>query len=604
MALRELQSNLLNLRFGHDQPDGGDSGLPYIKTGRPDQSSSNERIILESARFSTDFPIRGGFYAVRAVAEDAIRIRKFLTDFPKGSNFTQKQVDLQKSNPLIETGKNGGRINTRTYNLNSNLQLSVLTAGNGIHFPRAGATPLTLLDDDVKYFSIVGKKPTDENRLVNLYNTKILKIDADSSLLGEMGISQDEFQIMNYDGGPGSLYGDGDTTIFRSTDHRGLIIDTQRAPTASEFTRLVSPLTLKVLGENKYVINSDISSHIRKYYTNIDEANNLIGLFIESSGSVRDEITNFNNQNNTFKTSFNTLSYDKIIKKEKYINGSNLIDFRSEVEISGSIFSQDYSNNKIPMITRIGIGSPGARSRDRRTKINDIFVDGQDKVNITPIYYGNFNDHPVENDPNSRDLIKFAFETIDNNNINNTYRTHFRAFLKGFSDSNTADWEGKKYAGRGDSMYNYQGFERSISFNFVVAAQSKQEMKVLWQKLNYLNSTIQPDYSPTNGFMRGNITRLTIGEYLYRTPGILKSLNFSIDDNYSWEIKMNEPEGGNDNDMMELPHMINISVNFTPILHTLPRTVTNSDFNVPSLISNNIGDIENFIKDKNPFQNL
>lgn len=604
MALRELQSNLLNLRFGHDQPDGGDSGLPYIKTGRPDQSSANERIILESARFSSDFPIRGGFYAVRAVAEDAIRIRKFLTDFPKGSNFTQKQVDLQKSNPLIETGKNGGRINTRTYNLNSNLQLSVLTAGSGVHYPRTGATPLTLLDDDNKYASIVGKKPTEENRLVNLYNTKIIKVDSDTSLLGELGISPDEFQIMSYEGGPGSLYGDGETIIFRSTDHRGLVIDTQRASGPNEFTRLISPLTLEVLGENKYFINSDISSHIRKYYTNADESNKIIGLYTESSGSLRDEITNVNQQSNTFKSSFNTLSYDKIIKKEKYINGTNLTDFRKDVPESFMIDYKDYSDPKIPMITRIGIGSPGARTRENRFSTNQPFEGGQDKVNLTPIYYGNFNDHPVENDPNSRDLIKFAFETIDNNNINNTYRTHFRAFLKGFSDSNTADWEGKKYSGRGDSMYNYQGFERTVSFNFVVAAQSKQEMKVLWQKLNYLNSTIQPDYSPGNGFMRGNITRLTVGEYLYRTPGILKSLNFTIDDNYSWEIKMDEPEGGNDNDMMELPHAINVSVSFTPILHTLPRTITTSDFNVPSLISNNVGDIENFIKDKNPFQTL
>ena len=67
---------------------------------------------------------------------------------------------------------------------------------------------------------------------------------------------------------------------------------------------------------------------------------------------------------------------------------------------------------------------------------------------------------------------------------------------------------------------------------------------------------------------------------------------------------MDEPEGGRDNDMMELPQTINVSVSFTPILHTLPRTITRNDFNVPSLISNNVGDIENFIKDKNPFQNL
>jgi hypothetical protein len=127
MSIINLQTNLKTLKWGNDQPDGGDSGLPYIKTSLPENSSAIERIALESVKFSADYPQRGGLYAVRAAAEDAIRIRKFLTDFPKGSLFTQKQVGLQKSNPLIETGTNGGRINTRTYNLNSNLLFSVLT---------------------------------------------------------------------------------------------------------------------------------------------------------------------------------------------------------------------------------------------------------------------------------------------------------------------------------------------------------------------------------------------------------------------------------------------------------------------------------------------
>lgn len=144
-------------------------------------------------------------------------------------------------------------------------------------------------------------------------------------------------------------------------------------------------------------------------------------------------------------------------------------------------------------------------------------------------------------------------------------------------------------------MYTYQGFDRSISFNFTVLAQSKQEMKPLWQKLNWLKSTLTPDYNPTNGFMRGNIHRITIGDYLYRMPGVIKSLNFSINDNYSWEIKMDEPEGGRDNDMMELPHAIDVSVSFIPIYDELPRTVTKNDFNNGSLISNKIGITENFI---------
>lgn len=592
--LKELKSNLKNIPYSKDQPDGGYSGLPYVKTGLPENSTALERIALESAKFSSDYPIRGGLYAVRAAAEDEIRIRKFLTDFPKGSNFTSKQVGLQKSNPLIETGKNGGRINTRTYNLNSNLQLSVLTAGTGINYPRAGATPFILLEDDNKYLSIVGKKPTEENRLVNLLNSKILRVSGSHSSLG---ISDDDHQLFNYEGGPGSLYGDGETTIFRATDSKGAIIDTNKAPGAPQTTQYISNPSTSSLGNNKYYINSDVKSFIRLYYSGSD-INTIIG--IDGNGNIQQPSPSVLNPS-PFS---NTLTYDAISKKTQYIIGENLVDFRSGILPSGSVFSRDYTDPQVPMITRIGIGSPGARPRNMKTNTNTVYKEGQDKVNMTPIYYGNFDKETVEKDPNSRDLIKFAFETIDNNNVNNTYRTHFRAFLKGFSDSNTGNWDSKRYAGRGENLYTYQGFDRTISFNFVIAAQSKQEMKPLWQKLNYLNSTLMPDYSIGNGFMRGNITRLTIGEYLYRTPGVLKSLNYSVDDNYSWEIKMDEPEGGRDNDMMELPHLINVSVQFSPILHTLPRTITLNDFNVPSLISENIGDIENFIRDKNPFYDL
>jgi len=121
-------------------------------------------------------------------------------------------------------------------------------------------------------------------------------------------------------------------------------------------------------------------------------------------------------------------------------------------------------------------------------------------------------------------------------------------------------------------MYTYQGFDRRISFNFTISAQSKQEMKPLYQKLNFLTSTICPDYSPGNGFMRGNIHRLTIGDYLYRMPGVITSLNLTVDDNYPWEIGFDRTEEGFDKDMMELPQLINVSVSFIPILDTLAKT--------------------------------
>ena len=157
--------------------------------------------------------------------------------------------------------------------------------------------------------------------------------------------------------------------------------------------------------------------------------------------------------------------------------------------------------------------------------------------------------------------------------------THFRAFLTGYSDSHNAEWSSKRYSGRGENFYTYQGFDRTVSFNFRIAAQSKQEMRPLYRKLNYLLSTLAPDYSSA-GAMRGNITRLTLGELFNKQPGILTSLDLTVDDNYPWEIAFEEGGTGglvNESDkMIELPQIIDASVTFKPILTDLPQTGYNA----------------------------
>jgi hypothetical protein len=185
--------------------------------------------------------------------------------------------------------------------------------------------------------------------------------------------------------------------------------------------------------------------------------------------------------------------------------------------------------------------------------------------------------------------------------------------------------------GRGENFYAYQGFTRDVSFTFKVAAQSKQEMLPLYQKLNHIVSSLYPDYQGGTSFMRGNLTKLTIGEYFYRTPGIIKSMNITVEDNYPWEIKYTEPEteknkqtkkdygdvyfpnangweglsdfknSNSDADQMELPQILNVSVTFTPILNDLPSyskyDPANSRIDKKGiLISKDVGFTENFIQ--------
>ena len=106
--------------------------------------------------------------------------------------------------------------------------------------------------------------------------------------------------------------------------------------------------------------------------------------------------------------------------------------------------------------------------------------------------------------------------------------------------------------------------------SFTVYAQSKAELIPMYKKLNYLASTLAPDYTKA-GFMRGNLVRLTLGGYLYEQPGFISSLVYDVPQESTWEIAI-DAVGGADSSVKELPHMIKVSnLSFTPIHNFLPQ---------------------------------
>ena len=70
--------------------------------------------------------------------------------------------------------------------------------------------------------------------------------------------------------------------------------------------------------------------------------------------------------------------------------------------------------------------------------------------------------------------------------------------------------------------------------------------------------------------MRGNLVRLTMGGYIFEQPGYLTSLTYTIPQESPWEIGINE-KGEFDESVKELPHMIRVSLAFTPIHDFLPQ---------------------------------
>ena len=690
MALRDLKSSLKNLKVDKDRPFGGSSGLPYIKGGVPESSPAGKEL-ADLARFNSDGNVRGGLYSIVASEQDYVRISRFLNDAPKGLLFTSKQIGLQKSNPKIETETRGDVLNTQVYS-NSNLLAQIALQGNGQHVPRPGFNTNDLLRDNNKYEKIVPKKTTDENRLVTLYNNKIAPASSKilPNNLDKLGISNLDNELFNYAGGPGSSYGDGDTFIPRvvntatsyddyikigfkdfnynpkfsiSAPQDGVIKYLGTLGVSDYIKEKVPALSALLYPQKKkgFVAPTNFSTPttlenaslgIKFVPSNIDLSGGVENIDFEAGIFLKDEKfpkSRFQQESSAFirpekvpenYTFGNTMAYSKLVSSVP----GQLQDFRQNT-IEPSPQAKTYSNPFVEINSRLNMGDPGARKQKNLKYINDVNGGaGQDKINLIPLYTSDGSD-PIQ-DNLVRDMIKFCFEVVDNDSPSQTSPIHFRAYVTDFSDNIGADWNGQKYMGRGENFYTYQGFTREVSFKLTVAAQSKQEMMPLYQKLNFLASSLHPDYN-SDGFMRGNLHKLTIGEWFYRTPGILKSMNINIDNNYPWEIKYNEPEtekkqdaegktigfngkdfqkdgllgfdfngkyvstwqantaegsenfrtSNSDADMMELPQVLSIQFSFVPIHNNLPRLakVGGKFTNTSVLISNAIGVDENFL---------
>lgn len=587
--LRDLTSNLTDLRYDKDIRGGGYSGQPFIKRSAPETRDQLNSLSTEA--LSLDYPIRGGSYEELAAREDFARIDRFLLSYPQGKAFLDKQKGLMFSNPKMESGRSGGIANTRAYSDGRNLMTQIAEGGTGFHHPNAGTTIQDLEFTQNKYEYIVSHKSKEQNRLVSLTTFKIdNKVSSNSpfanNIATNLGINTfDNGELFFYTGGPGSLYGLGNTIIQRATDYLGAPINTQDAPTfiGPNFKNDVygNEVQARPITEINFsnLLGLSPTFNITDTENGITDGN-IDNLFQQNSPSY---IRADKNPNGDVVLFNNFMGYNKIRERQQSLPGTlGVTDFRLDVINPNSVDKSDYTNNNIT--TRVGIGNPGARPASERTNINTPFESGQDIINksdIKPL------DDATALGKFPKDLIKFAFEKIDNDNPTTTTATFFRAFLSGYNDNHNAEWAASRYTGRGENFYTYQGFDRVVNFNFKIAAQSKQEMKFLYRKLNYLISTLYPDYNSA-GFMRGNITKLTIGDLFVRTPGILESLQLNVDDQYAWEIAMDEPGIGGSNDMLETPQIMDVAVQFKPILNVLPQTAltTNNETNTPILLSN------------------
>jgi hypothetical protein len=229
---------------------------------------------------------------------------------------------------------------------------------------------------------------------------------------------------------------------------------------------------------------------------------------------------------------------------------------------------KDTDKKEFDVSQRIGLGTPASKDLDDKGKKLSV-----DKINILAPQNSKLGGTKGKE---GRDLIKFRFQIITPGGTGGPKIKHlyFRALIDNFGDTFNANWNSYNYIGRGESFYTYGNFDRSIDLGFKIAAQTEDEMKPLYQKLNYLIGATTPTYS--QNFMRGTFVKMTVGDYIYELPGFLNNVNVSWNQEYPWEIAMTsvDPVTGvreSTNKRQELPMILDVGLSFTPIHTFLPE---------------------------------
>ena len=182
-----------------------------------------------------------------------------------------------------------------------------------------------------------------------------------------------------------------------------------------------------------------------------------------------------------------------------------------------------------------------------------------------------------------KDFIKFRIRDV----INGKWLV-FPAHLGTITDTVTPNWTPEKYIGRPDSVHLYGGADRSVSFDFKVAAFTKQEIPIIQEKMNYLMGLGYPTFKSV---MAGDdesrpvapYIALTIGDLFNNTPGYFSSIAITIEENSTWELDEN----------FQIPQVFSVSVEFVHVGKYLPQTI-GKHYEVPWL--SDYGSEDNFIK--------
>lgn len=530
MPLITIKSNLTSIKFGNDRPLGGSSKQPYIQFPVPSQFATDQAIngsnffsstfanlnpgqvaprefldLYNTTRNGLDFPIRGGL------------------DFNLGTQtFTlSSKLDKTRIKRFFEDAPRGAAFIQKQIGLqlsNPKIETGNTLYGFGQSVPFPGLLENTrVYNKGVNTLAQVGVQGT--------------------------GIHATRHGLVPFNPGQKYYYD---------------IVNAQNVNNNIETNRLLILNNLKMSTSTTQFTDPNNLTNINTVNNlGISLNKNLIFQYLGGPGSVY---------------GVGTTTIKRVVDTTKLKSRNAMVYDELKIQESNR---QEMPNNKVTYkLKDFRTTTQGYGWTDSPLQVDKRFYVSagsyKDQMNrLYPFIFKN-DTAPWELDKTGTDdLIKFVFEAISNDDPSYSMALFFRAFLiAGITDNNTAQLNAFKYMGRGENFYTYQGFERSIGFSFRVAAGSKDELKPLYNKVNSLVSQVYPDYSPKQGIMRAPLVRITIGDYLYRVPGFLESVNVTIDNNYPWEVNLEKSQTG---DIAQLPQVMDIAISFKPIMDILPR---------------------------------
>ena len=535
--------------YGHDLTFGGTGddpkGLkaftePHIirPMGKKWNGFSNEGTPFDEGAF------RGGFLTLanRALL-DVVRNTKHIIEDPiKGLLWGLKQIGLQASNPKVETEMAFLGRRTRVFNLGIGLLVNMLTGPFGIKLYRHGLLN-GIGEGDSSYEAAVkahgGINPYDPDR------AEFGPMTVGKGGANRLALLKDELHFGESGAGAGGFLGLGNLLGF----------DGQKIELLSD-TLLGGPKSLYGLG----------GTTIRRYYN--------AGKHTTGGALEQNEIDTMGGGRSSLLAKYSSLSHLGLAIAADDREGFEGIakDFRDEIRegsgIEGDILHMAEHNNlnnfeENSLDAKFGYTAYNAQ-RDRRDTedyfdLGDPFNELNDFEEETADGY-NSQDSGEFGDNDMRDMIKFEVQDIFTGK-----RCRMRSYLTDMTDTITPNWQVQNYVGRPDGVHHYESTIRSFTFTLKVAAMSRQDMQGMYKKVNFIYGLAYPhvgsfEQGATEQTMVSPYCRLTVGDWLYNSPGYFKSVSTTIDNDYPWEINLESAT-----DVAQLPHILSINIEFAVI---------------------------------------